>query len=214
MGRVERAARRAAASGSGPTHDAPARNPGAMGAFALFGEALLVGILVAVAGVFVVTLPAALVAGIRHLRRYVHGDGSPLEAFWRDLVRALPTGLLVGVAVAILAGALALDIALAGSGALPGGSAISAAGWVVAGLAGGALLLACGAWDPAAGWSGAVRAIPGAVSADPVGAIYHVIAAAFVGLAAWMLIPLAVPALGCAALAAVAIPARARRRNG
>ncbi|WP_110589477.1 hypothetical protein [Microbacterium suaedae] len=210
MGRAERAARRAAASGSGPTRDAPARNPGATGAFALFGEALLVGILVTAAGLLVVTLPAALAAGIRHLRRFVRGDGSPLEAFWRDLLRALPTGLIVGVAAAAIAGILALDIALAGSGALPGGGAIAAAGWLVAGLAGGALLLACASWDPDAGWSGALRAIPGAVSADPAGAIYHVVAAAFVGLAAWMLIPLTIPALGCAALAAVAVPARAR----
>lgn len=211
MAKRDRAARRAAASGSGPTHDAPARNPGATGAFALFGEVLLVGVLVGALGLVVVTLPAALAAGIRHLRRYVRAEGSPLREFWRDVLRALPTGLVVGVGAAALAAVLTIDILLAGSGQLPGGSAIAVAGWVVAALAGGALLVACAAWDPRTGWASALRAIPGTAAADPVGAAYHVAAAAFVGVAAWMLIPLFVPALGCAAIAAVAIPARTRK---
>jgi hypothetical protein len=33
----------------------------------------------------------------------------------------------------------------------------------------------------------------------------------FVGIATWMLVPMIVPAIGCAALAVVAIPTRRRR---
>jgi hypothetical protein len=79
-----RAARRADASGSGPTLEErdPVRYPGAKGAFALFGEVLLTGLLVTVAGLLVVTLPAALAAGIRHLRRYAGAEQSHVRTFW------------------------------------------------------------------------------------------------------------------------------------
>ena len=80
-------AKRADASGSGPTLEerAPARFPGATGAFALFGEVLLTGAARHVAGIAVITLPAALAAGIRHLRRYLHAEASPARLFWRDV---------------------------------------------------------------------------------------------------------------------------------
>jgi hypothetical protein len=58
-----------------------------------------------------------------------------------------------------------------------------------------------------------VRAIPAAVRADVAGALYVVATAVFVGVATWALIPLFIPAIGCAALAVVAIPARARGRS-
>ncbi|NHI15692.1 hypothetical protein [Microbacterium excoecariae] len=213
MGKAEREARRIARSGSGPTNAEPGANPGASGAFALLGEVLLVGIIVTFLGLPLVTLPAALAAGIRHLRRFARADGSPYRALWRDFLRALPAGLAVGAGAVVLAGVLALDIVLAGSGALPGGGLIATAGWVVAALAGGALVLAAGLWSPDLGWAGALRALPTAVGADPAGAAYHAIAAAFVALAGWMLVPLVVPAIGCATLAAAAVPQRPRRRT-
>jgi hypothetical protein len=212
--RALRAARRADASGSGPTlqERPPARHPGATGAFALFGEVLLTGLLVVAAGIIVVTLPASLAAGIRHMRRYVNAEASHARTFWSDYRRALPGGLVVGVAGTVLALVLILDIGLAGSGALPGGPAVAVVGW--AGLVAGAvaLLLAASAWTPERGWRDAVRSIPSAVAADVPGALYLAATAGFVGVATWMLVPVIIPALGCAALAAVAIPARARRR--
>ncbi|MCC2031622.1 hypothetical protein [Microbacterium allomyrinae] len=209
-----REARRADASGSGPTLDerAPSRFPGATGAFALFGEVLLTGLLVAAGGIAVVTLPAALAAGIRHLRRYLDADASHARLFWQDYRRALPGGLVVGAVSVVLALLLALDIDLANSGALPGGAAIAVVGW--AGLVVGAvaLLAAAGAWTPESGWRGAVRGISATLAADPVGTAYLAATAVFVGVATWMLVPLILPALGCAALAVVAIPARRRTR--
>ena len=41
-----------------------------VGRFALFGEVLLTGAAVAACAIVVLTLPAALVAGIAHLRRF------------------------------------------------------------------------------------------------------------------------------------------------
>ncbi|GAA4768541.1 hypothetical protein [Microbacterium gilvum] len=210
---AHRAAARAAASGSGPTRDEPARNPGAVGAFGLFGEVLLTGVLVVAGGLLVLTLPAALAAGSRHLRRYVRAERSTLKQFWADYLRALPAGAVVGLASTLIAGVLALDIVLAGSGDLPGGAAIGAFGWVLAALLAGALLHVCGTWTPETGWATAIRSLPGAVARDVPGALYLVAAACFVGIATWMFPPLLLPALGCAALAAVAVPVRPRRRR-
>jgi hypothetical protein len=224
-----RAARRADASGSGPTleeRDAP-RFPGAAGAFALFGEVLMVGLLITIAGLAIVTLPAALAAGIRHLRRYVAAEASPAALFWQDVKKALPGGLVVGVVSVVLTLLLLLDIDLAGSGALPGGGVIAIVGWLGLAAVAVAVLAAAGAWEPQAsapanrgsgaepqkskGWRAAVRSIPRTVAADIPGALYLAATAFFVGVATWMLVPLVVPALGCAALAVVAIPTRRRR---
>jgi hypothetical protein len=210
--REDRALRRAAASGAGPTAADPARNPGAVGAFALFGEVVLTGLLVTAAALPILTAPAALAAGHRHLRRYVRAEGSSLAQAWRDFVRALPGGLLVGLAAAAAAAALVLDIVLAGAGALPGGALVVGAGWTVAALLGAALLIAASHWSAEGGWRAALRAVPGAVGADPLGTLYIACAGGFVMLATWMLVPLIAPALGCAVLATVAVPARARRR--
>lgn len=209
-----RAARRADASGSGPTLEdrAPARFPGAKGAFALFGEVLLTGLLVTAGGILVVTLPAALAAGIRHLRRYVNAEQSHAATFWQDWRKALPGGLVVGVVGVALAIVLMLDIDLANSGALPGGGLISIVGWVglVVGATG--VLLAAGAWTPERGWRPAVRSIPSAVASDPIGAGYVAAASVLAGVVTWMLVPLLIAGLGCVAFAVVAAPARRGRR--
>lgn len=212
--REEKAARRADLSGSGPVRGerAPLRYPGATGAFALFGEVLLTGLLVTVGGILLITLPAALAAGIRHLRRYLNAEASPQRQFWRDYLKALPGGLVVGLAALVLVLLLVLDIDLAGSGALPGGIAVSAVGWIGLAAVAVTLLAAAGAWSPDTGWRAAVRRVPAVVAADRGGALFLVAAAGLVCVLTWVLVPLVIPALGCAALAVVAIPARRRRR--
>lgn len=211
--REQRIARRADASGSGPTLEErpPARFPGVTGAFALFGEVLLVGVLVLAAGILVVTLPAALAAGIRHLRRYLAAEGSPARLFWGDVRKALPGGVGVGAAALALVLLLTLDIDLANSGALPGGVVIAAVGWVGLAATGVTLLAAAGAWTPdRRGWRSALRGVPGALRDDPVGGLYLTATVGFVGVVTWALPPLLIPALGCAALAVIAIPERRR----
>ncbi|WP_137845501.1 hypothetical protein [Microbacterium sp. 2FI] len=211
--REYKAAVRADRSGSGPTiDDTPvARFPGATAKFGLFGEVLMVGLLVAIAGILVVTLPAALAAGIRHLRRFIDAEASPARTYWHDVRAALPGGLVVGAVGVIAVAILALDIDLANSGFLPGGGAIAILGWVGLGAVAVALLAAAGAWTPETGWRTAVRSVPAIVMGDVVGALYLAATAVFVCVAAWALVPLVIPALGCAALAVVAIPARRRR---
>jgi len=212
---TDRAARRAALTGSGPTRDdgaTEARFPGARSAFGLLGEVLLIGVLIALVSLPVLTLPAALAAGVRHLRRFLRAEDSALEWFWRDVRASLVGGVGVGAASVVTAVVLALDIDLAASGMLPGGPVVGLIGW--AGLAALVLVLftAAGRWTPEAGWLGAVRAVPDALLADLAGAAYLLATAVFAAVVTWQLVPLIVPALGCAALAIVAVPERPRRR--
>lgn len=211
--RALRAARRQELDGSGPVPDdrEPPANPGARGALGLFGEVLLVGVLVAASSLPLVTLPAALAAGVRHLRRYVAAHDTRLALFAGDLRRALPGGALLGVGALLLSVLLLFDIALARSGALPGGALVEAVGWGGLAALGVALLAAAGLWLPEPGWPAALRAVPASVAADPAGTMYLAATLAFVVVVTWALPPLLVPALGCAALAVVAIPARRRR---
>ncbi|GAA1822333.1 hypothetical protein [Agromyces salentinus] len=214
---TDRAARHAAATGSGPTRDdaaGRARFPGAKSAFGLLGEVLVIGVLIAVVSVPIITLPAALAAGVRHLRRFLTADDSSLGWFWRDVRSALLGGTAIGAASVVVALVLVLDIDLAGSGALPGGPLIAVVGW--AGLAALALALftASGLWSPESGWLAALKAVPGALRADPAGAAYLLATAGFAGVVTWQLFPLVIPALGCIALAIVAVPERPRRGHG
>ena len=211
---TDRAARRAALSGSGPTHDdsaAAARFPGAKSAFGLLGEVLLIGIMMAIVSLPVITIPVALAAGVRHLRRYLRADDSALVWFWRDARDSLLGGIGIGAASAVIAAVLALDIDLAATGVLPGGPVVAVVGWVGLAALVLALFLAAGRWSPKVGWLGALKGVPGAVRADPAGAAYLVATGVFAGVVTWQLAPLVIPALGCIALAIVAVPERPRR---
>ncbi|MEV1132256.1 hypothetical protein [Agromyces sp. NPDC049794] len=211
---ARRAAHRAALSGSGPTSDesaAVARFPGARSAFGLLGEVLLVGILVSLVSLPVITLPAALAAGVRHLRRYLRAEDSALGWFWRDVKASLVGGIGVGAASAMLAAVLALDIDLASTGVLPGGPVVALVGWAGLGALVLVLFTAAGRWTPRLGWFGAMRGAPRAIRDDPVGAAYLLATGVFAVVVTWQLAPLVVPALGCVALAIVAAPERPRR---
>lgn len=211
--REAKAAKRAALSGAGHTsEDAVLRNPGARGGFALFGEVLMIGILITLIGLPLITLPAALSAGIRHLRRYLHAEDSRLVFFWRDLRAGLLGGLVVGAIALVLTLVLLLDIDLAGAGTLPGGPLIAAIGWIGLALVGLTLLIAAAAWSPETGWRRALRSAPATATGDIRGALYFIATVAFVVVVTWALPPLIIAGLGCAALAAVAIPERPGRR--
>lgn len=212
----ERAARHAERSGSGPVRsDAPpARFPGATSAFGLLGEVLLVGVLVAIVAIPVVTLPTALAAGVRHLRRFLRAEHSPLGRFWADVRAGLVGGIGVGAASVVLVLVLLLDIDLANTGVLPGGPVVAAVGWLGLAALALALFTAAGLWAPQRGWLGALRLASRSVAADPIGAAYLVAAAVFAVVVTWQLLPLIVPALGCVALAIVAVPERPARRAG
>ena len=190
---------------------APARFPGAQSRFGLLGEVLTVGILVTVASLPLVTLPAALVAGTAHLRRFLRAEEASLALSFADFKKALAGGVVVGIAAIALTLVLLLDIDLAGSGTLPGGPLIGLVGWLGLAGVGLALFTAAGLWTADSGWRGALQGLPAAVRSDPAGAAYTIVTGVFAVVVTWQLAPLIVPALGCVVLAIVAIPERPRR---
>lgn len=210
--RAERAARRAELSGSGPVRAggvAP-RWPGATSAFALFGEVLLTGVIVAVASVPLITVPFALALGHRHLRRYLAAEDSGWGALLRDarhVLRSLPLGL----AALVLAAALAVDLALAIDAVVPGAPIVGLAGCAGVALLVLALVTAAREWSPETGWRAALRSLPAIWRADLAGVLYVIAAAGFVVVVTWQLPPLVVPALGCLVFASLAVPERPRR---
>lgn len=208
-----RAAAREARSGAGPVDASftPGPNPGAKAKFGLFGEVLTVGLLITLVSLAAVTLPIALAAGIRHLRRFASAEDSRVALFWEDVRVGILRSLMVGVPAALIAAVLIVDVVLARTGALPGGEIVGVVGWAGLVVLSVGVLVAAGAWSPQTGWLAAVRAVPGVVRADAVGALYIAATAVFVGVVTWALIPLFIPAVGCAALAVVAVPARRRR---
>ena len=113
----------------------------------------------------------------------------------------------------MLTAILLLDIDLANSGMLPGGAAIAVIGWAGLVVAAVALLAAAGAWSPGARLARcaarACRRRCAPTSAAPSSSRRPPASSAS---STWMLVPLIVPALGCAALAVVAIPERRRAR--
>jgi hypothetical protein len=210
----ERAARRAADSGSGPTtqHEI-SRLPAAKNGFALFGEVLLVGLLMIVVSLPILTFPIALAAGTRHLRRFLAAEDSALALFWSDVRAGLVGALGVGAATAALVLVLVLDIDMASSGFLPGGSVVMAFGYAGLGVIAVVLFTMAARWTPESTWRSVLRGVPAHLRADPVGAGYLLATAVFAVVVTWQLAPLVVPALGCIAFAIVAVPERPRRHR-
>jgi hypothetical protein len=211
---LERAARRAADSGSGPTaqHEI-SRLPAAKNGFALFGEVLLVGLLMIVVSLPVVTLPIALAAGSRHLRRFLAAEDSRITLLWKDVKAGLLGAIGIGTASAVLVLVLLLDIDMASSGFLPGGPVVMAMGYAGLGLLAVVMFTMASLWTPGSTWRAVLCAVPAELRADPAGAAYLLATAVFAVVVTWQLAPLIVPALGCIAFAIVAVPERPRRRR-
>lgn len=184
------------------------RLPGAVGGFALFGEALWVGVLVTIASIVVLTIPAALAAGIRSLRRYLRAERSGIAEFWSDLRRAALPGALIALTVIAALGVLAVSAWVATSGSVPGSElvlvvcAVGAVGVLTA------LVALASRWRPAVGWRGAARGLRASMASDPGGTALLVIAIGLTGIAGWQLPPLIVPALGCLVFAAAVVVER------
>lgn len=203
---------RDAQSGAGPVRpDAPLPLfPGATSRFALFAEAMLVGVVAGLVSVPLVTAPAALAAGTRHLRRYVSAEDSSWQRAWADFRQSLLGGIGVAVAAVLLviATGFTLLLGLVETGAMRLlVQAVAALGLLVVGTA---LLLLARLWEPTRGWTGAIRSLRPAVEFDAPGVLWVGLAVVLVGVLTWQLPLLAFPALGVALLAVVAVEARGR----
>ncbi|GMA34803.1 YesL family protein [Demequina litorisediminis] len=116
--RQRRAAAKAELDGTGPTRAGwlPHVWPGAHTGFALWGEVLLAGIMIALAALPILTAPAALAAGVRHLTRYLRGEASPWREFWADVRSGAVGSAGIALVTAVVAGVLVVDIQARGHG--------------------------------------------------------------------------------------------------
>lgn len=177
-------------------------------AFGLLGETLVVGAVVAVVSIPLVTALPAVAAGIRHLRRYVRGEGDAIGGLVRDVGTAVRELWLVGVGLVAALVVLGFNVWLAGTGALPGGQVV---GVVTAVLAAAVLVVAL---RLAAGWSAAgtvgadLRDAGRRSVADPAGSLLLVAALVAAATFVWMLLPMLLLVGGLLALAAMAVEHR------
>ncbi|GIF97068.1 hypothetical protein [Catellatospora citrea] len=180
------------------------------GGFALLGEVLLTGVAVTLLVLPVLTLPAALAAGIGHLRRYVADEGSPFAAFWRDARAAAAGGVAVAVAALATVTAAILAIGLAGADPTPAGTVMGLVGRLAVGIVATAVVMAAGAWTSDGGWRSAVRGLRDQLDADPSAALHVFVAVALTAVLTWQFPLLLVPSLGVVAFAVVAVQRRSR----
>ncbi|QNP73791.1 hypothetical protein IAG44_32925 [Streptomyces roseirectus] len=179
--------------------------------FAVFAECLLTGVWIAVACLGVVTYPAALAAGSRHLgRRTAHVDGG-IREFVADFRSALRGGWAVGVAGWAVLAAVWIDVWAVRAG-LPGGPLIGAIGVFALIGAAVALLRAAAVWSPGDSWRTLLADAGRRTVLDPAGSFLVVAGLAVVVMSAWFIAPLGAPVLGAVTAAALAVEERYRRR--
>lgn len=186
------------------------RWPGATAKFALFGEVLWVGVLCCVAGVAIITIPAALAAGSAHLHRFLRAEDSTVRQFGSDFVAAVRAGWLVGLGVLVAVGLLLLDIVVASSRLLPGWQLILAAGVVLLVAVLVALVGTTARWPAVRSWRAAGLSWLRDVRNDPAGVLWLIAAVVLTAMVAWQLPPLIIPGVGCLVFAALATSVRPR----
>ncbi len=180
--------------------------------FALFGETLLVGIVVAVCVLPAVTALAGLAAGARHLKRHVAGEGDGIRSLLEDLGTALRTLLVPGIALVAALLAVAFDLWLLTFVDVPGKGAVTI---VLLGAAGLAVLIAvrfAAGWVPGTPWRRQVREALRLTWTDVAGSALLAAAIGGVAVFAWMYPPLVLIAGGLLALAGVGVEMRRLRR--
>ncbi|NGO71397.1 hypothetical protein [Streptomyces boncukensis] len=182
------------------------------GRFALFAECLLTGVWIALAALPLVTALPAFAAGAAHLERHLAGDRSRLRDYLADLRAATRTGWRLSALWCAALALLGWDLYVASSGALPGAPL-----WALTGLAAAFVLLVGGvraaaryrpADDPEPGGDWRACALAGVrqtLLTDRPGALLVAAGWVVVAASAWMLPPLAAPALGALTACAVAI---------
>jgi hypothetical protein len=173
--------------------------------FAILTESLLTGVWMTVAALPLVTLLPAFAAGCAHLRRHLDSEPCGWTEFVSDVREATRTGLRFSLLWWAGAALLVFDWRVARTGLLPGGPlliAVSVVGLLALAVTG---LRTAAAWRPGGAWA-PVR------TPDLSGSLLLVGGFAAVAATAWQVPPLAAPAVGCLAAAAVALERRAALR--
>jgi hypothetical protein len=182
--------------------------------FALFGEVLLTGAVVLVLSIPVVTAVPALAVGVRHLRRFLAGEGDSAGRLLGDIVPALrdlwPLGLLAPAALWLLG----YNLWFAGTGLSSGGQVVGVVSAAVAAALVVVVLRAAGTWVPGEHWWHPLRAAARRARFDLGGSVLLLAAVVMCGVLVWMLAPLVLIVGGLLALAMLAVENRWDRAPG
>ncbi|MEU5870957.1 hypothetical protein AB0A73_05275 [Glycomyces sp. NPDC047369] len=182
------------------------------GPLGLFGEMIVVGLVVTALSLPLATALPAVAAGARHLDRHAsdHGDGlgDLLAAAWR----AFRTGWAASLVTALAVGLLGLNVALGVQGLVPGGTPLAVVSAVFALVIAVVSARAASLWEPSADWRDLFREAAALTAADPVGTAYVLIGLGVAAVVAWMFLPLIVIAPGMLAVALIAARRRASMR--
>jgi hypothetical protein len=174
----------------------------------LFGEVLVVGVVVLLASIPLVTAVPALAAGVLHLRRHLSGEADSLRDLLRGLVPAVRDLWAVGAAVPVLLALLGYNVWLAGSGFLPGGGVVGVTSAVLGVAVVVVALRSAGTWAPGRGSRVAVRAAARRAGQDPSGSVLLAASVAMSVVLVWMLVALLLVIGGLLALAVLAVEHR------
>lgn len=176
--------------------------------FALFGETMLAGLVVALCSLPVVTAVPAIAAGARHLRRHNEGYSDRVADLFRDVGAAIRRLWALGVCSALVVALLVIDVRAMTMLDIPGSRPVAIVLALAALAAAVVVLRFAGGWDPSD------RALPGLrralaeSAADPLGSGLLLLAIAGTAVVVWMFPALAAIAGGILALAAYAVDAR------
>lgn len=176
--------------------------------FALFGEVLLVGVIISVLSVPVVTVVPALAVGVRHLRRHLAGEADSTRRLLHDLPPAVrdlwQLGLLTPLALALFG----YNIWLGRTDLAPGGRVVGAVSAVVGVMVVVVVLRVAGTWEPGRHWRPAVSAAGRRARRDLAGSFLLIAAVVMCGVLVWMLAPLVLVVGGLLAFAMLAVEYR------
>lgn len=186
---------------------------------ALFAEVVLTGVLALLGGLVVLTVPAALAAGVAHLRRHVHGSPTTLRQFARDWLRAIPATLPLAIGLVLIGALVTINFDIAGTGALPSADLVRVVSLSLLVVAVTVTVRAAGCWSDEEGVGrdlGAValtRAAWRRTAGDPSGSLLVTVATAAAALLPVLVQPLVVVVGGLVCMAVVAVDVQAAMRN-
>ncbi|RKN42333.1 hypothetical protein [Streptomyces hoynatensis] len=182
--------------------------------FALFGEVLITGVLIAVLCLPLVTALPALAAGAAHLRRHLDGESVRSWDLLRDFATACRTQWPAALGFFGVALLLLWNLSLAQAGVLPGAGGVLAVMMLLLAAWAALLLRTAAVWRPDRGPREVVAEAAERGLRDPAGSALLAAACVMCGVFVWMLLPLALVGGGLLALAAVAVDLRHRVRTG
>ncbi|GAB3271535.1 hypothetical protein [Kineosporia babensis] len=178
-------------------------------AFALLGETLVTGVLVAVASFGVVTAVPALVLAVRQLRAHLNGESYSLRTSLREFVPAVRAFGVVGTLAPAVLLVLWLNLMIVEHVQLPGAALVSTVSYLGLFFVTVLILRIVGSTTSAElPWLEQIRVAARRTANDPVGTALLLGAAAMVVAITLMLPALFIVVGGLLALAALAVEAR------